>query len=93
MLRTALILALSTLALTSLAAGQGTDENVIVLQYAAEHPSDNARLPTAPQLGDSVPDTIALQQVDGNSTLAYFYYNGEPVLVDLKTRSIVRIGQ
>lgn len=93
MLRTAFILALSTLALTSMAASQGTDENVIVLQYAAEHPSDNARLPNAPQLGDSVPDTIALQQVDGNSTLAYFYYNGEPVLVDLKTRSIVRVGQ
>ncbi|MCP3053921.1 DUF1236 domain-containing protein [Aurantimonas marianensis] len=93
MLRTALIVALSTFALTMAASAQGADEKVIVLQYAADNPSDNAQLPTVPQLGDSVPDTVALQQVPGNSNLVYFYYDGEPVLVDLKTRSIVRIGQ
>ena len=39
-----------------------------------------------------MPGSIALQRVDGNNSFGYFYYAGQPVIVDLKTRSIVRVG-
>ena len=66
---------------------------VNVLQYALSHPTDNARLPAPPALGDSVPKAVKLEQPEGSGGFAYFYYSGRPVIVDLKTRSIVRIGE
>ncbi|MCE7030282.1 DUF1236 domain-containing protein [Jiella avicenniae] len=68
------------------------DDAVNILQYALAHPTDNARLPTLPALGDSVPGSVKLEQPKGSRAFAYFYYAGQPVIVDMKTRSIVRIG-
>ncbi|NDV86405.1 hypothetical protein GTW51_06800 [Aurantimonas aggregata] len=85
------------LALALLAATAGTpawaQDSVNVLQFALSNPTDNAQMATPPSLGDSVPQSVALRQPDPNSSLAYFYYNGQPVIVDLKTRSVVRVGQ
>ncbi|WP_083592819.1 hypothetical protein [Aurantimonas sp. 22II-16-19i] len=86
------IAALFGLQIAALAPAQAADERVNVLQYALAHPTDNARLPAPPALGDSVPGAIKLQQPEGSKRFAYFYYGGQPVIVDLKTRSIVRIG-
>lgn len=63
-----------------------------VYQYAVDHPVDDSQLSLAPTLGETVPQTIALVPLDGNSPYAYFYYNGSPVIVDLTTRSVVRVG-
>ncbi|MEF2550702.1 hypothetical protein VQ042_04890 [Aurantimonas sp. A2-1-M11] len=82
----------AVLAMTLAAVAQGNDEKVNVLQYALSHPSDNAQMQRAPALGDSVPASVNLQQANGNTSFAYFYWAGQPVIVDLKTRSIVRIG-
>ncbi len=79
----------SVLAGTAMA--QGT--NVHVMDYALAHPSDNAQIAVPPQLGDSVPKSVTLQRPDnGNSAYGYFYYAGKPVIVDMKTRAVVRIG-
>lgn len=70
---------------------QGT--NVNVMDYALSHPSDNAQISPPPQLGDSVPRSVTLQRPDdGNSRYGYFYYAGKPVIVDMKTRAVVRVG-
>ena len=82
---------LSGSALVGPVMAQGSKVNV--LEYALSHPSDNARIPTPPQLGDSVPNSVTLQRPDnGNSAYGYFYYAGQPVIVDIKTRAVVRIG-
>ena len=65
----------------------------VAWQYALSHPSDNAQMQRPPALGDSVPASVNLQQANGNTSFAYFYYAGQPVIVDLKTRSIARIGE
>ncbi|KQT83949.1 hypothetical protein [Aurantimonas sp. Leaf443] len=64
-----------------------------VFDYAVSHPTDNAHLPQPPAPGDSVPQSVSLVKIEGNDSLAYFYYDGRPVIVDLKTRSVVRVGQ
>lgn len=71
---------------------QGADR-VNIMEYALEHPTDNAPLPSLPELGDSVPKNIVLKRPDGPSRYSYFYYDGRPVIVDMKTRAIVRIPQ
>ncbi|WP_167591695.1 hypothetical protein [Jiella endophytica] len=86
------IAALFGLQVAMLAPALAADERVNVLDYALAHPTDNARLPAPPALGDSVPGSVKLQQPKGSRTFAYFYYGGQPIIVDLKTRSIVRIG-
>ncbi|UIJ71650.1 DUF1236 domain-containing protein [Aurantimonas sp. HBX-1] len=85
------LLAVAFLALT--AGTAPAQDSVNVLQFALSNPTDNAQIATPPSLGDSVPQSVALRQPDPNSSLAYFYYNGQPVIVDLKTRSVVRVGQ
>lgn len=65
---------------------------VNVYQYALRNPVDNAHLNRPPALGESVPTAVALVPLDGNKNYAYFYYAGQPVIVDLVTRSIVRVG-
>lgn len=73
------------------AMAQGAKVNV--MDYALAHPSDNAQIAEPPQLGDSVPDSVTLHLPDdGTSAYGYFYYAGQPVIVDMKTRSVVRIG-
>ena len=95
----AAVMALSTLTVPALfcpavvgaAIAQGT--NVNVMDYALSHPSDNAQIPSPPRLGDSVPSSVTLQRPDnGNSAYGYFYYAGKPVIVDMKTRAVVRVG-
>lgn len=74
-------------------AGARSGDNVNVYQYAIDHPVDDAPLSLPPTLGESVPQTVMLQVSDGNEAYAYFYYAGQPVIVDLNTRSVVRVGQ
>ncbi|MCQ0988843.1 hypothetical protein [Jiella marina] len=80
------------LAVLSPVTSSAADDAVNVMQYALSHPTDNAQLPSPPALGDSVPRSVQLATAEGNGRFAYFYYAGAPVIVDLKTRSIVRIG-
>ncbi|MEN3792026.1 DUF1236 domain-containing protein [Fulvimarina sp. MAC3] len=63
-----------------------------VVQYAASNPVENASLQNPPSLGASVPSSVNLQSIKGHANFGYFYYNGQPVIVDLRTRAIVRIG-
>ncbi len=84
--------ALVALQFAALAPAVAADDSVNVLQYALAHPIDTARLPSPPALGDSVPGSVKLEQPQGSRGFAYFYYRGEPIIVDMKTRSIVRIG-
>lgn len=94
--RTAAMLLAASLALAGAAQAQGSDEGerrVNVHQFAISHPVPDTRLPISPSLGDSVPQDVRLTPAEGNDNFAYFYYAGQPVIVDLKTRSVVRIGQ
>tara|TARA_R110002020_G_scaffold78679_1_gene197705 strand:+ start:200 stop:493 length:294 start_codon:yes stop_codon:yes gene_type:complete len=77
---------------SALAPAIAADDAVNILQYALAHPTDNASLPTRPALGDSVPASVKLQQPKGSRAFAYFYYAGQPIIVEMKTRSIVRVG-
>lgn len=72
-------------------ANQGSD--VKVYDYAVDHPVDDSPLPIPPSLGETVPRAVSLVPLSEESGYAYFYYNGSPVIVDLKTRSVVRFGQ
>lgn len=65
-------------------------ENVV--QFASSNPVENASLQNPPSLGASVPSTVNLQQVEGHPNFGYFYYDGQPVIVDLRTRAIVKVG-
>ncbi|HEX2019748.1 MAG TPA: hypothetical protein VGO17_12475 [Aurantimonas sp.] len=87
------LLALALLAATAGSPAFAEGESINIVQYALANPTDNAQMPTPPSLGDSVPQSVQLRQPDPNSSLAYFYYAGQPVIVDLKTRSVVRVGQ
>lgn len=69
------------------------DGDVNVYEYAVDNPVGDSQLSIAPTLGETVPSAISLVPLDGNATYAYFYYNGQPVIVDLTTRSVVRVGQ
>ena len=78
--------------------GQASQEaraktGVNVYQYAIDNPVDDTKLRIPPTLGESVPRAVSLVPLDGDAGYAYFYYNGHPVIVDLTTRSVVRLGQ
>ena len=73
------------------ALAQDQRERVNVYQYAIDHPQADAEMNAAPSLGASVPQTVELSKVEGNPDYAYFYFDGRPVLVDMRTRSVVRI--
>jgi hypothetical protein len=66
---------------------------VNVYEFAVSNPVNDSRLRMAPTLGETVPEAIVLVPLDGEASYAYFYYNGRPVIVDLTTRSVVRVGQ
>ncbi|MEX6505571.1 hypothetical protein [Jiella sp. M17.18] len=87
--RVAVVLAV---VLAAASPARAADEKVNVVQYALSHPTDNSHLRSPPQLGDSVPQSVKLVQPEGSHAFAYFYYAGQPIIVDVKTRSIVRIG-
>ncbi|WP_062014676.1 DUF1236 domain-containing protein [Aureimonas sp. AU4] len=85
--------ALAALLLT-LAAGGGAlaqSEKVNVYQYAIDHPVADAPLRSAPSLGASVPQNVEIIRVGNDEVYGYFYYDGRPVIVELATRSVVRI--
>ncbi|WP_168990477.1 DUF1236 domain-containing protein [Aureimonas flava] len=73
------------------AAAQSAQERVNVYQYAVDHPQADASLRAAPTLGASVPQAVDLSRVEGDQDYGYFYFDGRPVLVDLRTRSVVRV--
>ena len=73
------------------ALAQDARERVNVYQYAVDHPRDDAKMNSAPSLGASVPQTVELGKVEGDPDYGYFYFDGRPVLVDLRTRSVVRV--
>lgn len=66
---------------------------VNVYQYAMDNPVADTQLKIVPTLGSSVPASVALSPCEGEKTYVYFYYGGQPVIVEQATRSIVRIGQ
>ncbi|GGD03400.1 DUF1236 domain-containing protein [Aureimonas glaciei] len=69
------------------------DAAVNVYQFAIDNPVDDSRLPVAPTLGETVPQSISLVPLQDEATYAYFYYNGRPVIVDTSTRSVVRVDK
>ena len=69
-----------------------TPKGGTVYDFAVENPVDDSPLPVPPTLGESVPRTVSLVPMDDGS-YAYFYYDGRPVIVDVATRSVVRLGQ
>ncbi len=75
------------------ALAQDQRERVNVYQYAVDHPQADAQMSGPPSLGASVPQTVQLAQVEGEPDYGYFYFDGRPVLVDMRTRSVVRVDQ
>lgn len=69
-----------------------SDPHVNVYQFAIDNPVSDSPLTRVPTLGETVPASISLVPLDDPATYAYFYYNGQPIIVDLRTRSVVRIG-
>ena len=67
---------------------------MVVFDYAVDHPVEDADLRGAPSIGASVPQTVELATVSEapDSVYGYFYYQGRPVIVELSTRAVVRIG-
>ncbi|MBB3952245.1 DUF1236 domain-containing protein [Aureimonas jatrophae] len=66
-------------------------EKVNVYQYAVDHPVADAPLRGPPTLGASVPQNVEIIRVGNDEVYGYFYYDGRPVIVELATRSVVRI--
>jgi hypothetical protein len=64
---------------------------VNVHQFAVDHPVPDVQLRLAPTLGASVPAQVQLAAIEGTKDYGYFYYEGRPVIVDMATRSIVRV--
>ncbi|WP_192845769.1 DUF1236 domain-containing protein [Aureimonas sp. AU22] len=89
----AVLLALLLAGAAGSAVAQEQQERVDVYQYAVDHPQADARMNVAPSLGASVPQAVTLAQVEGNKDFGYFYFDGRPVLVDMRTRSVVRVDQ
>lgn len=82
------------LAGTTMAAAQDEQRPVVVFDYAVDHPVEDADLRGAPSIGASVPQTVQLATVEGagDNVYGYFYWQGRPVIVELSTRAVVRIG-
>ena len=74
------------------AAAQDGQPSVLVYDYAVSHPTDDADLQNMPSIGASVPPGVILATAEtGEGVYGYFYFRGRPVIVDMQTRSIVRI--
>lgn len=89
------VVALSAVLLSSAAAvgAQEQQPPVLIYDYAVSHPIEDADLPSSPSIGASVPQTVELATIQDRADpfYGYFYYQGRPVIVDLTTRSVVRI--
>ena len=85
---------LAALLATAVATGAQAQDSapVNVHQFAVDHPVADASLRAAPTLGASVPQSVQLAAVEGNGDYGYFYYDGRPVIVDMATRSVVRVN-
>lgn len=79
------------LAFAPLAASAQGAAPVNVHQYAVDHPVPDVKMRLAPTLGASVPAQVQLAAVEGTKDFGYFYYDGRPVIVDMATRSVVRV--
>ena len=66
-------------------------ERVNVYSYAMDHPIADADLRAIPSLGASVPATVQIVTVSGETIYGYFYYGGRPIIVEMSTRSVVRV--
>lgn len=89
----ALVGALTTL-LAGAAFAQDGQTNVPVYDYAVSHPTEDAQLTTRPSIGASVPPSVEVATSESpDGVYGYFYFQGRPVIVDLETRSIVRIDE
>jgi hypothetical protein len=90
MVRKLVIAAATLMALATAANAQNAPS---VSDYALQHPTEDARLNTPPSIGASVPQNVQIHQPEGgDGVYGYFYYEGRPVIVDMGTRAIVRIG-
>jgi hypothetical protein len=87
-----LLAALASGATAFAAPAEAKGAHVNVYQYAVDNPVADAKLRAAPTLGASVPEAVSLSPCEGEKTYVYFYYEGQPVIVDRSTRSVVRIG-
>ena len=82
---------LMTLAISAAAQEKSGNEGSVI-EYAIAHPRSDQSIPEL-ILGASVPSRIELFKIDDNPKFVYFYHDGEPIIIDVPTRSIVRIGQ
>jgi hypothetical protein len=75
-------------------AQENAQSRTLIYDYAMDHPTEDANLASMPSIGASVPaNVVVATSDDGDDTVyGYFYYEGRPVIVDLTTRSVVRIG-
>lgn len=92
MIRFASSLLTFTIALAVPALAQDA-QTTSVVDFALSHPADNASVDQLPILGDSVPLSVELRPIEGKPNYGYFYYAGQPVIVDMRTRAIVKIIQ
>lgn len=88
-LAVAAVLELLMAAPGSLAADAG---RVNIYQYAVDHPVADAAMGSSPSLGASVPATVEVVSASADAVFGYFYYDGHPIIVDMSTRSVVRVG-
>ena len=76
------------------AIAQDLQPSVPVYDYAVSHPTEDAPLPIRPSIGASVPAGVEIATSESpDGVYGYFYFQGRPVIVDLETRSIVRIDE
>ncbi|WP_185984010.1 hypothetical protein [Aureimonas mangrovi] len=74
-------------------AQENAQSRTLIYDYAVDHPTENADLASMPSIGASVPSNVVVATSEDDDTVyGYFYYEGRPVIVDLTTRSVVRIG-
>lgn len=76
------------------AGAQEEQPPVLIYDYAISHPVEDAQLTFSPTIGASVPRTVEVATIEDREDpyYGYFYYQGQPVIVDLTTRSVVRVG-
>ncbi len=88
------VLSAILLSSATVAAAQEEQRPVVVFDYAVDHPVADAELRGAPSIGASVPQTVELATVaeTADNVYGYFYWQGRPVIVELSTRAVVRIG-
>lgn len=84
----------ASLLVATQAGAQDQTQPVLIYDYAINHPTEDEAVPGVLAIGASVPQTVTIATVEGrqDAYYGYFYYQGRPVIVDLTTRSVIRIG-